>query len=100
MLDKPWGWHKSNKKKNQEFQNANDLIEMKKDLLTQYDEWDIDKDEYNRKIDRLELDYEQSQLHAQKSTKGEIALDITVSTVSKLVTWIFKMSWVGNNKNK
>jgi hypothetical protein len=100
MLDKFWWWHKWNKKKNQEFQQEDQLLEMKKELLTEYDNWDIDKDEYNRKIDRLELNYEQSKLHAQKSTKWEVVLDATVTTVSKLVSWIFKMSWVGNNKNK
>jgi hypothetical protein len=100
MLDKGWLWYKWNKKKNQEFQEEDDLLEMKKYWLTQFDAWSINKDRYKIETDKLELNYKQSQLHAQKSTKGEIALDITVGTVSKLVSWIFKMSWVGNNKNK
>lgn len=100
MLDKVWGWYKSNKKKNQEFQEENDLIEMKKYWLTQFDSWSINKDRYKIETDKLDLNYKQSQLHAKKSTKGEIAWDLFVGAVSKTISWILSISWLGKNKNK
>ena len=100
MLDKVWSWHKNNQQTKQEFNDENNLIEGKRYWLNEFDEWRIDKDRYKIEVDKLELNFKQHKLHSWKPTKGEIAWDLLVKTISWTVSWIFKMSWVGKKNKK
>ena len=71
---------------------------MQKYWLTQVKIWVISKDKYDIEIDKLELNYQQEQLHSDKKTWWEIAWDLLVGSISATVKLIFSMSWVGKNK--